>query len=198
MNMQDAVGAGRGAKREPLRARVRTRLLGARRLHLVMIALLAVALAIVTVWAVVQRSFEEQRRERVRASTVEQAHRALEVQASELLLLSAQPLAWAFRAEMIAGNQRDIEAYLTKLARHPGLRQVVVFDADGTVSAATNMKLAGEKLAAVAPGAATDGAEPRVIDAGADLRVVVPIMGFDRQIGTVLLDYSKAAIRDKM
>lgn len=181
-----------------LAARAKTYLLSAPRLHLVTIAVLAVAVLVLAVWGVVDRRRADTALARQRAALTAKARTALEQQTNELLALSTGPLAWAFRAEMIAGDTADLDAYMAKLAGLEYVRRVVVFDEHGKVIASTNMKFKDQTVAEVFPDVTLTGTEPRSTTTPDDLRTVVPIMGFDRQIGTVVIDYAKTSVDKKL
>lgn len=181
-----------------LAGRIKTYLLSAPRFHLATIAVLAVAVMVLAVWGIIDRHRADTALERQRATMTAKARTALEQQTNELLALSAGPLAWAFRAEMLAGDVADLDAYMAKLAGLEYVRRVVVFDEQGKVIASTNMKFKGQTLHDVFPDVALTGTEPRVTATTDDLRTIVPIMGFDRQIGTVVVDYAKASVDKKL
>lgn len=112
------------------------------------------------------------------------------VQAGELLQLTAIPLAWAIRAGVVAGDLRDIDTYMDKLVQEKYVKRIVFVDGAGTIVSSTNTKLKDQPAATVLPGVDMKATTPRVDRAGDDLRIVVPVMSYERQVGTLVLDYS--------
>ncbi|MCX5745334.1 MAG: hypothetical protein NT062_22890 [Proteobacteria bacterium] len=107
----------------------------------------------------------------------------------QLLRLSALPLAWAIRGEVLSSNPGNIDTFMEKLVREKSVKRIVFVDAAGKVVSSTNLKLKDQLAATALPGIDLTATQPRVEPAGSDLRIVVPVMSFDRQIGTLVLDY---------
>lgn len=129
---------------------------------------------------------------------VGQSRTALTQQTIELLQLGATPLAWAIRSELMAGDLRDIDAYMLTLIKEKYIKRITLVDRTGNIVAATNLKLKGQTGAAAFPGVVLEGSEARVISEKDHIRVIVPVMDFDVQIGTLVLDYASASIGDKL
>lgn len=151
-------------------------------------ALLLLALG-VYVWkalaiARLERQFET---EREQSSTARQ--QALAGQAREMLLLSARPLAWAVRAELLRGNLAQVDEYFREYVREHGVQSLVLVGQDGTVTLASNRKLETLPADGLLSRALLEATEPRVEEAGSALRLAVPVMGFDRRLGVLVIDY---------
>ena len=89
-------------------------LLGARRLHLVLIAILSLAVVVLGAWVMIERSRTTHDLARQRAALTERARAALVAQTHELLALSGRPLAWALRTQLLAGGRGDLESYMAE------------------------------------------------------------------------------------
>ena len=131
--------------------------------------------------------------ERNQLSTTQR--QALDVQARDLLRLAARPLAWAVRAELLRGNVGQVDDYFREFVRERGVNSVLLVGPDGKILLATNRKLETQ---------AADGAVSKTIleapdvtfdEAGGVLRLGVPVMGFDRRLGLLVIDYNPAAKR---
>ncbi|MEZ4369092.1 MAG: hypothetical protein R2939_22835 [Kofleriaceae bacterium] len=168
------------------RGRVARYLLSAPRLHLAVIVLLALGVVTMVVWRMVSVGALErevtQREARAQAS--------LQAQAGELLMLSATPLAWVVRTELMADDLGDIDAYLAKLVDEPGVERIVVVGDDDLIVASTDLKLEGASAATALDDVELAVPAPVVEQVGDELRLVVPVMAFDRQIATLVLDYA--------
>lgn len=177
-----------------LSVRLKRYLFGAPKLHLALIVLLAAASLAMFVWRLVSVTRLEGEVRDVKA----QARTAMVAQSGELLQLSATPMAWAIRAELLSNDIGDIDAYMVKLVAEKYVKRIVFVDATGTIVSSTNVKLKGQPAAAALPGLQLTATTPRVEQAGSDLRMVVPVMDFERQIGTLVLDYASASIDAKL
>lgn len=156
------------------------------RFHLVLIVVLLGTVLGLAVW----RSVSVHRLEEELGASKAQARGALYAQAGELLELSAIPLAWAIRAGVLSNDLSDIDAYMDKLVKEKFVKRIVFVDATGTIVSSTNTKLKDQPAAAALPGIDLAATTPRVDRTGEDLRIVVPVMSYERKVGTLLLDYS--------
>lgn len=161
-------------------------LLRAPTFHLVVIVvLLATTLGFAT-W----RWISIHRLEREIAANKQQTREAMVAQSGELLQLTAMPLAWAIRGEVLTNNTSNIDAFMEKLVREKYVKRIVFVDAAGKIVSSTNMKLKDQLSMTALPGVDIVATQPRVDQSGSDLRIIVPVMSFERQIGTLVLDYS--------
>jgi hypothetical protein len=129
--------------------------------------------------------------ERAQASSAQQ--QALQGQARELLRLTARPLAWSVRAELLRGNLGQIDDYFRELVRERGVSALLLVDKDGRIALATNRKLETQPAASVVSKALLEAPDFAVEESATTLRMAVPVMSFDRRIGTLVVDYEKNA-----
>lgn len=175
------------------RERVATLLLKPSKLHLVLVVVLAMTTLGFAVW----RSASVHSLENEVAATRAQARDAMTVQAGELLQLTAIPLAWAIRAGVMSNDLRDIDMYMDKLVQEKYVKRIVFVDASGKIVSSTNTKLKEQDAATALPGIDLAATTPRVDQTGDDLRIVVPVMSYERQVGTLVLDYSTSRSIEK-
>ena len=99
-------------------------------------------------------------------------------------------LAWAVRGEMIRGNLDQVDQFFTEIVKLPGTERVLLADASGTVRVATDRRHLGAALTTLVPVEATlaDTVEVRVQAAGPKL-LVIPVMGLNSRLGTVVVSY---------
>ena len=131
--------------------------------------------------------------ERSQVSTAQR--RALDVQARDLLRLAARPLAWAVRAELLRGNLGQVDDYFREFVRERGVNSVLLVAPDGKILLATNRKLETQAADTLVPKAILDAPDVSLETAGGLLRLGVPVMGFDRRLGLLVIDYDPAAQR---
>lgn len=174
------------------RGRLASFLLGAPKFHLVLIAVLLVTTLGFAMW----RSISIYRLEGKIATNKQQTRDAMVAQSGELLQLTAIPLAWAIRGEVLTNNTSNIDAYMDKLVQQKYVKRIVFVDGAGRIVASTNVKLKDQPAATALPGVDIVATRPRVDRSGAELQIVVPVMSFERQIGTLVLDYSSGQAID--
>lgn len=180
-------GTTSGAAGRP-RGRVTAFLRNAPTFHLVLIGLLLALAIALAIW----RAISIDRLEDELAATRKHDREVMFVQSGDLLRLTAIPLAWAIRSAAMSNATGDIDAYMQQLVQEQFVKRIVFVDTSGKVVSSTNMKLKDQPAASVLPGIDLAATAPRVEHAGDDLRIIVPVMSFERQIGTLVLDYSFA------
>jgi hypothetical protein len=126
---------------------------------------------------------------RAREALIASAGQAADEANTKLVRLAAVTLEWAVRAELVREDLRDVEEYMIHLAKRRELRRVVVARRDGQVIAATDRALRGRKLDRVVEGLPAESAEIQSLPpSGRTLRLVVPVMGLESRLGTLVLE----------
>lgn len=159
------------------------------RLHLAVIAVVTLGAIVLAVWLAVTVRRASSSLESQRASLVKSGADAMSRQSAALLKLSALPLAWAMRAALLKDDFQTVDVYLQNMIREPHVTGAVLIGPDGRVRLAGNRKLEKVSVADAFPGISITAERPAVIATGADARVVVPVMGLDRRLGTLILSY---------
>ena len=131
--------------------------------------------------------------ERNQISTTQR--QALDVQARDLLRLAARPLAWAVRAELLRGNVGQVDDYFREFVRERGVNSLLLVGPDGKILLATNRKLETQAADASVSKSLLEAPDVTLEEAGGLLRLGVPVMGFDRRLGLLVIDYDPAAKR---
>lgn len=185
-NLPDDTRPARGAARPPHSGRLRTWFAGATRLHYVVIALLAALVVAAVAW----RSISVRSTRDAAAKDLQVVRAAAKAHGIQLLALTAQPLAWALRTELIANDATDVDAYLARLVQEPHVRRVAIIDLAGNVASASDQKLVGQPASVAFAGVIAAATAPAVVERGDDLVLVVPIMHLDRQLATLVLEYA--------
>jgi uncharacterized membrane protein affecting hemolysin expression len=159
-------------------------------LHAVVIVGLALAVIVTWIAGVVSRRDVERRASEQQAELLRSTSATLAAQTSTLLRLTALPLGWAFRSALLKDDLASIETYLRRMAQEPHVTGVVLVGTDGKISRASDQKLHGSAATKVFPEVALDGQAPASVVAGSDVRIVVPVMGYDRRLGTLIFGYA--------
>lgn len=147
----------------------------------VVVALLLVAAAMYA-WKEIA-TFREQRRVR----------QDVERRTGELLRLAAVPLAWAVRTEVMGDNLGQVEAYFDRFVKEPHVRRLILADAGGRIVVSTDTSLEGKEAGLALPDTPLDANDVRVETPQEGFyRLVVPVMGFDSRLGTLVVEYAPA------
>jgi hypothetical protein len=118
---------------------------------------------------------------------------ALNLQARDLLRLASRPLAWSVRAELLRGNVGQVDDYFREFVREPGVNSVLLVGADGKILLASNRKLETQAADAHVSKALLEAKDATLEESGTQLRLGVPVMGFDRRLGLLVIDYDPVA-----
>jgi hypothetical protein len=129
--------------------------------------------------------------ERDQLSTAQR--QALDLQARDLLRLAARPLAWAVRAELLQGNLGQVDDYFREFVRERGVTAVLLVGPDGKILLATNRKLETQAAEAFVSKTLLQAPDATLEETGGLVRLAVPVMGFDRRLGLLVIDYDPAA-----
>jgi len=142
--------------------------------------LLALATAGTYVWKNVAVS-------RARAEMAQNAGQFVDERNRSCLRLAAVPLVWAVRSEMMRGNYDQVNQYLTRFVKEPGMKELLVAGADGRVVAATDKRREGASVSTAFPSA--PGVDTITVTPGenGEIMVSAPIMGLNDKLGVLVL-----------
>ncbi len=160
------------------------------KLHAVIIGGLALALVALAVAHLVEINQVRDAAANERAALVQSATQTLADETSSLLRLSALPLAWALRSALLKDDFASADAYVQRMVQEKHVTGIALVTADGKVRLAGSRKLEGHPAVEAFPGVVLNESAPAVSAADRDLRVVVPIMGIDRRLGTLIFGYA--------
>ncbi|HEY4184187.1 MAG TPA: hypothetical protein VGP07_03920 [Polyangia bacterium] len=159
-------------------------------LHAVVVVLLSLAVIVASISGVVSRRQLERRASAQQDELLRSTTATLAGQASALLRLTALPLGWAFRSALLKDDLAAIDTYLRRMVQEPHVTDVALVGTDGVISHASDQKLQGRLAQKAFPEVALDGQSPASVVTGHEVRIVVPIMGYDRRLGTLVFSYA--------
>ncbi len=162
------------------------------KLHAVIIGALALALVGLAIAHLVAIDRVRDAAAQEHAALVESTTQTLNNETSALLRMSALPLAWALRSALLKDDFASADAYVQRMTQEKHVKAVALVTADGKVRLAGNRKLEGHPAAEAFPGVDLNGSAPAVSPVDHNLRVVVPVMGIDRRLGTLIFSYAAA------
>jgi len=126
----------------------------------------------------------------LRKELTAQADSAIVNQNNALLKISAKPLIWAIRAEMLRNNLDEINVFNTDLVKEKNVTQITLMNADGKIINSTDKKIEGSmaKIAGYDKYLQTDSVQVFSLNDSIS-RLVAPVMGYQSKLGVVVLDY---------
>lgn len=129
-----------------------------------------------------------------RSQLLEQARQLDARRSEEALGRFSLPLAWAIRREVMAANLDQVDQYFSDLVQLPGFQSAVLAKPDGKLAVASDRsKLAGP-FSSLYPEQYLQATEIRVEPgSGGSLRAVIPIMGLNQHLGTMVVEYAPPA-----
>ncbi|MGV8991923.1 MAG: hypothetical protein ACOH1Q_11040 [Thiobacillus sp.] len=172
-----------------------------RKIMLALVAVLIVVIVAMLVWKAaavnsVENKLVQVQTERVqdRANLLEQARQLDARYDVESLKRFSTPLAWAIRRELMASNLDQIDQYLTELVQMAGFRSAVLANPEDKVIVASDRKMLAQAFSAVYPGEYLQAKEVRVEPStNGGLRAIIPIMGLNQQLGTLIVEFTSPA-----
>ena len=108
---------------------------------------------------------------------------------AEAIELAAITTEWAVRAELVRDDVEDVQEYMQRLVKRPLIRRAFVAKADGIVVGAGDRSLRGKPITLLVPQLPTDLTKLQknpLADEG--LLFVVPVMGLESRLGTLILE----------
>lgn len=160
------------------------------------VGLLLLVIAGMYAWKLVAVGEARREAEAARDTLQARASRAIDLRMQELLRLSAVPLGWAVRSEILRRNWEQANAFLTELVQEPGVERIVIGGPRDSILLATDKVLEGRAFSSLFPVELLRGTEPsvaRLEDGG--YRVAVPLLGPTRTLGVLVLSYRPEEIR---
>ena len=134
----------------------------------------------------VHRAVEQQQAITAKAVGSEQLRQQLD----EAHLLFGTAFAWAVRSAVMRNNLDQVELYFTQLMKSGPVHLAVYADRNGKIVSTTDKRLQGARFATHFPQVSVSQEDPRLERMDGDqMRLVLPIHGLSRRLGTVLLVY---------
>jgi len=166
-----------------------------RKLCFYTICILAGLLVCMFVWKDIAIRNMEKTTEAQRAKLIEKSQQAIASKTRDLVRLTTIPLVWVIRREMINENYGQINEYLNRFVKEPGIKQIFVVKSDGTIAVSTDKKMEGEQFSSIFPKELIEQKEVNISDDGrGNIRAVAPIMGLDSRLGLLIMIYEPERI----
>jgi len=113
------------------------------------------------------------------------------------LLMVVQAFSWAVRAEMINGNNKQLDGYFRQFVKATLVLEVCLLDQDGRVQVSTNKKQEGDILSNDWLAEALVATDIFVIEGTKteNLVVVAPVISQNQHLGTLVVFYQRPVIQ---
>lgn len=165
-----------------------------RKIQLGLAAVLVAVAVGMYAWEVSAVGAVEERMNQARSELLQQARQLDAQRSQEALGRFSTPLAWAVRREVMAANLDQVDQYVTDLVQLPGFKSAVLAQPDGKIVVASDRSKLAAPFSSLYPEQYLQAAEIRIEPAAGDqLRAVIPIMGLNQRLGTLVLDYAPPA-----
>lgn len=113
----------------------------------------------------------------------------------DLVRLSALPLSWAVRNELLNKNYENIDRYFQRLIRESRFTSVALTNTDGTIIVATDKKLEGAIASRIYPTTVLGHYETTVkVLKNGDILAVAPVLDASGKLGDLIIVYSSKSI----
>ena len=146
-----------------------------------------------------ERSFESRQQELTtrlegeRAAAVSRTREALSAESEEAMKLFGTALGWTIRSALMRENHDEIDQYFTELVKRERIRLALLAGPDGQVLVSSDRNYQASPFSQHFPESLLQ--EPAVAlhaAEGQSKRLVIPVQGLSRRLGTVLLVYEAA------
>lgn len=121
-----------------------------------------------------------------------QADSALVSQNNAMLKLSAKPLIWAIRSEMLRNNLDEINVFNTDLVKEKNVMEVTLLNAVGKIINSTDKKLEGTMAQELYLNYLKTDTVQVFNLSDSTSRLIAPVMGYQSKLGVVILNYRLA------
>lgn len=128
------------------------------------------------------------------AQLLDQARQLDARRGEEALSRFSIPFAWVIRREVMAANLDQVDQYFTDLVKMEGFQAAVLAQPDGRIVVASDRKKLADAFSSLYPAQYLQ-ADAIKIDHAANggLRAIIPIMGLNQHLATLVLEYTPPA-----
>jgi len=130
-----------------------------------------------------------------RSALVSELKAKVEADADESKRQFGMALAWAVRGEMIRNNLDQVDQFFGEIIKLPHTERALLADSTGKVLVSTDRRYLGVALSTLVPVEATLAGEVAVRAGPNETKLlVIPIMGLNSRLGTVVVSYREPGV----
>lgn len=131
---------------------------------------------------------------RQRKAVIEQANHQLQKKNEEMLVLLCKPMVWNIRAELLRDNLEQVMLFTNDMVKEKNLESIHLIEPSGNFLVSTNKKFQDQSATTMFDAALlTTDSTIVVSTAGGELIAASPVMGYDKRLCTLVLQYFPAA-----
>lgn len=126
-----------------------------------------------------------------KAAIEKMANEQLVQSSEEMLKLIAKPLVWSIRAEMLRDNLEQVNIFTKDLVKEKNFQFIHLIDPDGKIIISTDKKLEGQSAIGLFDENLKQTDSVTVVNKENNmLTLTAPVMGYDKRLGLLILDYA--------
>ena len=109
----------------------------------------------------------------------------------EMLRLVSRPMVWSIRAELLRGNREQIELLISDMVRENNFENIFITDNTGEIIISTTKRQEGQNAASFIDQAMVTPENTTITPVdNHTILLSAPILGFDRRLGTLVIQYA--------
>ena len=159
--------------------------------------ILLIVSAGVYLWGYIRAKSIERRMKERETEILQKTQFIVNEKTKEFLKITALPLVWAVRKDMMRGNYEQINDYMERLVQEKGFKEILLVDPRGIIALATDKKLQGQKFADYYPAEILEVDDVRVFGDSDIIRVAAPVMGINAKLGVLVFTYTPEKVDTK-
>ncbi len=125
----------------------------------------------------------------IKESLIVQADSLIINQNKRALMLTAKPLVWAIRGEMLRNNLDEINILTTDLVKEKSILDISLLNASGIIINSTNKKLEGSVASDIYKNYLVVDSIQVLNTSDSVARVIAPVMGYQSKLGVIIMNY---------
>lgn len=108
----------------------------------------------------------------------------------EMLKLMAKPLVWTIRSELLRGNLEQVNMFTADLVKEKNFLFIHLVDPSGNIFISTDKKMEGKSFLGMIDSSLLRTDSVVVVNkADQILTLIAPVMGYDRQLAMMVINY---------
>lgn len=129
-----------------------------------------------------------------RNAVIEQATLHMQNQNMEMLVLLCKPMVWNIREELLRQNLEQVVLFTNDMVREKNLESIHLIEPSGNFLVSTNKELEGQSSGGLFD-AAILSSDSTIVVSQPDGRLIAasPVMGYDKKLCTLILQYQPEA-----
>ncbi len=107
----------------------------------------------------------------------------------EMLKLVAKPFVWSIRSEMLRDNMEQVNTYTKEMVQEKKFQLILLIDLTGKIIISTDKKLEGQSVTGMFESSVLQTDSIIILRKDDLLTVAAPVMGYDKKLGVLIMNY---------